>query len=150
MITAKQAYENYVVPNKTLDTEKFVKSVLEYVITDEHILEKSVRERETSFSIWDVLDEVFIKECKWDKAIAMCWKIDGSELPEGLRNKSEFCLLSELEELYETRPQNSVICQAFRALVHELEVVRGFKVKLNFNKRFIIVSWNLSHAQNTQ
>lgn len=149
MITAKQAYENYVAPIETPDTEKFVKSVLEYVITDEHILQKSLHERKTNFSIWDILDKVFIKECKWDKAIVKRWKIDGGELPEGLRNKSEFLLLRELEELYETRPQNSVICQDFRALVHELEVVRGFKVKLNFKERNIIVSWDLSSIANT-
>ena len=62
MITEKQAYENYVTQMKCPDLEKFVKSVLKYVITDERISEKSVHETELTISIWEILDKVFLKK----------------------------------------------------------------------------------------
>lgn len=149
MITAKQAYANYLTQMKIPDLEKFVKSVLKYVITDERILEKSVCQTELTISIWDIFNETFLKKREWNKAVFTHWRVDCSEVPETLKGKSEFGVMEELETMYKTEPDKSFICKAFRRLIYELEVVRGFKVAFKPEQRILTVSWDLSSNQNT-
>lgn len=143
MITAKQAYKNYLEWKNYSPIEKFVNSVFEYVIKEERIDLRSRYETEAHYSVREMFEKVFLHADR-ESVIYARWTADFSELPKELYGKRHFEIVSEFEDLYEVAPENSFICKAVKALIYELEVVRGFKVKLEDENRTLTISWDLS------
>lgn len=146
MFTAKQAYANHVRWKVYSGTEKFVHSVLELVITDDQIRRRSMYEKEISFSLDDLFYKIFIcKEKKYGEYMVIGWQADCSDyLPSELEGKHIRELIKELEQVYEVDPQISFICKCFKALIYELQDVRGFKVRLDLERHALMISWDLS------
>ena len=150
MITARQAYDNYLEWKNVMPIEMFVNSVLKYVITDEIVLQHSYNNTEMGFYLRTMIREIFFHSgCEALPKYTM-WRVTGTRLPDELYNKSGHEMVRELKQMYQTSPETSFICKAFKALVYELEVIRGFKVELDLEENMLFVSWNLSSTENAQ
>ena len=149
MITAKQAYANHIRWKVYSETEKFVHSVLERVITDEGIYRNSIYKKEQTFKLEEILYKIFCSEEKtYHEYTITSWLIDYSDLPSELQGYTIRELVKELEQVYEVDPQISFICKCFKALIHELQDIRGFKIHLDLEQHNLTISWDLSSTEN--
>lgn len=149
MITAKQAYANHVRWKVYSETEKFVHSVLERVITDEGIYRSSIYKKEQTFKLEEILHKIFCSEEKtYHEYTITSWLIDCSDLPSELQGYTIRELVKELEQVYEVDPQISFICKCFKALIRELQDIRGFKIYLDLEQHNLTISWDLSSTEN--
>ena len=149
MITAKQAYANHIRWKVYSETEKFVHSVLERVITDEGIYKNSIYKKEQTFKLEEILHKIFCSEEKTHHEYTITsWLIDYSTLPSELQGYTIRGLVKELEQVYEVDPQISFICKCFKALIYELQDIRGFKIYLDLEQHILTISWDLSSTEN--
>lgn len=151
MINAKKAYGNYIRWKYYSQTEKFVHSVLEQVITEERIYRRSMYAKTMDFDIDELLHKVFLyDEKKYGEHFITGWVADYSDLPIELEGKRIRELVEELQQMYYTKPESCFICNSFKLLIRELEIVREFKVKLDLQRHTLTISWDLPSFENVE
>ena len=150
MITAKEAYENYMANRSLSQTQRFVNSVLHEVITEKSILSKSMNEKEINFSLSTIFSKIFLSENINGFPAYTGWKLYFEDLPCDLYGKYNREIVSDLRGLFSEANEQVFICKAFKALIKELVIVRGFNVHLNLEDEILTISWDLSLSESTQ
>ncbi|MBQ8044508.1 MAG: hypothetical protein IJ272_10285 [Clostridia bacterium] len=149
MITAEQAYENYVKSKKRSHIENFVLSVLQEVITEERIRATSIRETEADFLFSTILEKIFLTEEVNGFTVNIGWRLDLTDLPEELYGKRNDQIVEELKAKFNNEQEHTFICKAFKQLIKYLVIVCHFEVYLDWEKEVLTVSWDSSSTENT-
>lgn len=147
MITAQEAYKNYVAHKNMSQIERFVNSVLQEVITEEHIATKSVNEKRTNFTLSTIFSKIFLTNEINGRTVYTGWKLYFEDLPSDVYGKYNHEIVADLQHLFAREGEDIYICKAFKALVHELSIVRKFNVALDLRKEILTVSWDLSSKE---
>jgi hypothetical protein len=150
MITAEQAYQKYMYSKNMSQIQRFVNSVLQEVITEEHIARKSINEKEANFMFSDIFSKIFkVGEIR-GRTVYTGWKLYFEKLPAELYGKYNKEIAADLQKWFTKDAECTFICKAFEALIYELSVVRKFNISMDLRKQILTISWNLQPVQNTK